>query len=114
MYDHLIFPHRYIIVIDDIWSNSVWNTIKIALVDNQLGSRIITTTRAIDVAEQIGGAYQLEPLSPDDSRKLFNQIILHSKDKCPPYHLSKVSQKILKKCGGIPLAIITIASMLAS
>lgn len=105
---------RYIIVIDDIWSNSVWNTIKIALVDNQLGSRIITTTRAIDVAEQIGGAYQLEPLSPDDSRKLFNQIILHSEDKCPPYHLSKVSQKILKKCGGIPLAIITIASMLAS
>lgn len=105
---------RYIVVIDDIWSKSVWKTIKYALVDNQLGSRIITTTRAVDVAEQVGGAYKLEPLSPDDSIKLFNQIIFHSEDKCHPYHLSEVSQKILKKCGGIPLAIITIASMLAS
>uniref|UniRef100_A0A0D9XT12 AAA+ ATPase domain-containing protein n=1 Tax=Leersia perrieri TaxID=77586 RepID=A0A0D9XT12_9ORYZ len=104
---------RYIIVIDDIWSNSVWQTIKYALLDNKLGSRIITTTRAINVAEQVGGAYQLEPLSPDDSRNLFNQIIFHSKDKCPP-HLTEISQNILKKCGGIPLAIITIASMLAS
>uniref|UniRef100_J3N8Z6 AAA+ ATPase domain-containing protein n=2 Tax=Oryza brachyantha TaxID=4533 RepID=J3N8Z6_ORYBR len=105
---------RYIVVIDDIWNISVWKTIKYALVDNQLGSRIITTTRAIDVAEQVGGAYQLEPLSPNDSIKLFSQIIFQSKDKFPPYHLSEVSQKIMKKCGGIPLAIITIASMLAS
>ncbi|XP_052137381.1 disease resistance protein PIK6-NP-like [Oryza glaberrima] len=104
----------YFIVIDDIWKGSVWQTIQKALIDNQCGSRIITTTRVRDVAKQIGGAYQLEPLSLDDSRKLFNQIIFHSKDKCPPYHLSEVSQKILKKCGGIPLAIITIASVLAS
>ncbi|KAF0907418.1 hypothetical protein E2562_017359 [Oryza meyeriana var. granulata] len=45
---------RYIVVIDDIWNNSVWKTIKYALVENELGSKIITTTRAIDVAEQVG------------------------------------------------------------
>uniref|UniRef100_A0A0D9XT13 AAA+ ATPase domain-containing protein n=1 Tax=Leersia perrieri TaxID=77586 RepID=A0A0D9XT13_9ORYZ len=105
---------RYIIVIDDVWDNSHWQTIRYALAENELGSRIIMTTRIVSIAKQIGGAYQLEPLSLDDSRKLFDQIIFPLKDKCLPYHLSEVSQKILKKCGGIPLAIITIASMLAS
>ncbi|KAL6842891.1 hypothetical protein ACP4OV_027204 [Aristida adscensionis] len=105
---------RYFIVIDDIWSIAVWNKIQYALTENERGSRVIMTTRKLDVAKQASMVYPLKALSHSDSRKLFNLRIYGSEDKCPPKELAGVSEGILKKCGGVPLAIITIASLLAS
>jgi hypothetical protein len=36
-----------------------------------------------------------------------------SEDKCP-HHLKEVLDEIIRKCGGLPLAIITMASLLAT
>ncbi|CAN6294008.1 unnamed protein product [Urochloa humidicola] len=105
---------RYFVVIDDIWSKSVWETIKHAFIENGRGNIIITTTRILDVAKQAGDVYKLQPLSPLDSRKLFYLRISGTEDKCPPNELVQLSESILKKCAGVPLAIITIAAMLAS
>jgi hypothetical protein len=55
----------------------------------------------------------MKPLSDQDSRSLFFKRIFGSEDVCPPY-LEEVSAGILKKCGGLPLAIITVSSLLAS
>ncbi|XP_037473919.1 disease resistance protein Pik-2-like [Triticum dicoccoides] len=104
---------RYFILIDDIWDKSVWNNIRCSLIENECGSRVIATTRILDVAKEVGGVYQLKPLSTSDSRKLFYQRIFGTEDKCPHIQLAEVSENILQKCGGIPLAIITLASMLA-
>jgi hypothetical protein len=82
--------------------------------ENECGSRIITTTRNLDVAKQTGSVYQMEPLSLTDSTKLFCHRIFGSEDKCPPHNLVEVAGKILKKYGGVPLAIITMASMLSN
>jgi hypothetical protein len=106
--------NSYFIVIDDIWSCSVWNTVRHAFIENQCGSRIITTTRILDVAKQANGIYELRPLSPSYSRKLFYQRVFGTEDGAPPNHLAEVSENILKKCGGVPLAVITIASLLAT
>uniref|UniRef100_A0A8R7JXB3 Uncharacterized protein n=1 Tax=Triticum urartu TaxID=4572 RepID=A0A8R7JXB3_TRIUA len=105
---------RYFIVIDDIWDKSAWGSIRCALIENECDSRVITTTRIMDVAKEAGGVYQLKPLSSSDSRQLFHQRIFGSRDKCPPVQLAEISENILGKCGGVPLAIITLASMLAS
>jgi hypothetical protein len=78
------------------------------------GSKIIITTRNRSVAEHVGGGvYELKPLSDDDSRKLLSKRVFDTDDGCPP-SLREVTGKILKNCGGVPLAIITIASLLAS
>ncbi|XP_052136661.1 disease resistance protein PIK6-NP-like [Oryza glaberrima] len=103
---------RYFIVVDDIWDKSTWKMIKCSLPENEHGSGIITTTRILDVGKQVGGVYQLKPLSMLDSVKLFYLRIFGYEDKCPT-ELAQLSENILKKCGGLPLAIITIASMLA-
>ncbi|KAG2562626.1 hypothetical protein PVAP13_8KG271105 [Panicum virgatum] len=58
---------RYLIVIDDIWNTSVWKIIQCAFIDNECGSIVISTTRNLDVAENIGGVNQLQPLSLGDS-----------------------------------------------
>lgn len=57
--------------------------------------------------------YEIQPLNEQDSKVLFFKRVFHSKIYCPP-HLEQVSQAIIKRCCGLPLAIIGIASLLAS
>ncbi|XP_021317581.1 uncharacterized protein LOC8068739 [Sorghum bicolor] len=109
---------RYFIIVDDIWDESAWNLINDALVDNNCGSRVITTTRVAGVAASCcslngGTVYKLKPLSHDYSKKLFYERIFGHEDSCYP-ELKEISEKILRKCYGVPLAIITIASLLAN
>ncbi|VAH40334.1 unnamed protein product [Triticum turgidum subsp. durum] len=110
---------RYLIVIDDIWDEELWIVIKCAFSSsNNFGSRLITTTRIVSVSESCCSStndsiYTMEPLSDDDSERLFYKRIFSQESGCPP-EFKEVSGAILKKCGGVPLAIITIASLLAS
>ena len=98
--------NRYFIVIDDIWETQTWETIKCAFVDSHPESRLIITTRIVDVATKAGGIYHMEPLSDDYSKMLFYTRTSGSEGP------AEVTTKILKKCGGVPLAITTIASLL--
>ncbi|XP_052150594.1 disease resistance protein PIK6-NP-like [Oryza glaberrima] len=109
---------RYLIIIDDIWRIQAWDLVKSALPDNSCQSRIITTTRISTVAESCCSTlkdriYYIEPLNEVESRELFFKRIFATEHGCPP-HLEEVSNEILKKCGGLPLAILSIASSLAN
>jgi hypothetical protein len=108
--------YRYFIVIDDIWDISVWKIIRCALPDHNQGCKIIATTHIFKVAEEVGHVYKMKPLSLHSSRILLYRRIFgnKNKDKCPDEELAKVSDMILTKCAGVPLTIITIASLLAS
>ncbi|WVZ94832.1 hypothetical protein U9M48_040676, partial [Paspalum notatum var. saurae] len=111
--DHL-HNKRYIVVIDDVWDKEAWETIKFALPNNDLGSRIITTTRSVKVAKYCSShVYEIEPLSFDDSKRLFFKRAFGSEDSSYP-HLDDVPDRILRKCSGLPLAIVTISSMLTN
>ncbi|XP_044961963.1 disease resistance protein RGA5-like [Hordeum vulgare subsp. vulgare] len=109
---------RYLIVIDDIWEEDIWKYIECALYKNKLQSRVITTTRSVSVSEAClnstnGTIHRMKPVSDEDSQILFHRRIFQSEEKCPE-DLQIVSRDILRKCGGVPLAIITIASLLVS
>ncbi|XBH59639.1 hypothetical protein VPH35_114342 [Triticum aestivum] len=110
---------RYLIVIDDIWDMSTWEIVKCALEESnpELGeskveSRIIVTTRICEVAEKVGGVYNIKLLSDDMSKQLFCRRLWGAKGTIHDDETSEVSTKILRKCGGVPLSIITIASLL--
>ncbi|GJN34293.1 hypothetical protein PR202_gb22942 [Eleusine coracana subsp. coracana] len=104
---------RYLIVLDDVWEKSSWEKIRSALADNHLGSRIVTTTRNLDFADEVGATYELKPLSSENSKKLFFRTVFGCEDKQPGDEFTAVADKILEKCGGVPLAIITLGKLLA-
>nr|UBY06920.1 NBS-LRR disease resistance protein [Dasypyrum villosum] len=108
---------RYLIVIDDLWTSSTWDIISRAFADGDCCSRIIVTTEIKDVAlacsrHQFKYIYEMSPLNGDQSRKLFLGRVFGSENCCPP-DFKEVSYEIIQKCGGLPLAIENIASMLA-
>ncbi|CAM0150554.1 unnamed protein product [Urochloa decumbens] len=100
---------RYIIVVDDLWDKETWKTIKHALQDSNRGSRVIITTRNSEVSTKANDVYKLKPLSHEKSKELFyKRVSRRNGDN----QLGNVSNKIIDKCDGVPLAIIAIASLL--
>jgi len=100
-------------LVDDIWSVSAWESIRDTLPKSKKGNSIVVTTRFKSVAEacrrQRGLVHELKPLSDKNSYKLFRQII-SSAPKVP----TEDARALLKKCGGLPLAIILVAGLVAS
>ena len=109
---------RYLIVVDDLWDTAAWDVINQLFPKCSQGSRIITTTQIEDVAlacccndpEQV---FEMKPLDDDHSRKLFFGRLFGSESNCPE-ELKQVSSQIVEICGGLPLATISIASLLAN
>uniref|UniRef100_A0A0D9XVF0 WRKY domain-containing protein n=1 Tax=Leersia perrieri TaxID=77586 RepID=A0A0D9XVF0_9ORYZ len=109
---------RYLIIIDDLWATSTWDIIKCTLPDGNSCSRILITTEIEDLALQFcsydsKNIFKMKPLGEDDSRTLFFSSVFGSHSNCPP-ELSEASYDIVRKCGGLPLAIVTIAGLLVS
>nr|CAB3452116.1 unnamed protein product [Digitaria exilis] len=117
--------NRYLIVIDDVWTTQAWEAIEYKLVtartNNNCGGRIIVTTRIEAVAEAcstfstVSGRYihHMEPLKLEDSKKLFLSKAFGKMDATYPEELKEEMDKILTKCSGIPLAIVSVANILA-
>ncbi|CAL2258498.1 unnamed protein product [Prunus armeniaca] len=108
---------KYLIVLDDVWHTNEWETVKYVLPTGNFGSRVIVTTRKADVAftscsESKGKVYHLKPLPADKSWNLFTRKAFQGKP-CPPYLYEKC-KRILKKCEGLPLAIVAIGGVLAT
>ncbi|WVZ96516.1 hypothetical protein U9M48_042146 [Paspalum notatum var. saurae] len=102
------------IVIDDIWDKELWKLIKCALQESHCGSRLVITTRNLEVATLADEVHKIQPLSPEKSKKLLYTRIVDGEGKNFETPSAEACEKILKKCRGVPLAIITIASLLAS
>ncbi|KAF8394132.1 hypothetical protein HHK36_020338 [Tetracentron sinense] len=107
---------RYVVILDDIWSIHAWEALKYALPDSNCGSRIMVTTRSSDIASfckgLYGHVYNLESLASEDSWTLFCKKAF-GENSYPP-ELLEVSENILKRCGGLPLAIVAICSFLST
>ncbi|TVU11795.1 hypothetical protein EJB05_45399, partial [Eragrostis curvula] len=112
---------RYLILIDDVWSTTAWYAIRSKLPNSNCGSRIIVTTRIDTVAKACSDGnddhiHHMEKLNHEDSKHLFERKAFGSaRNPCLEDQSWKdVTEKILKKCNGLPLAIVSIASLLAS
>ncbi|PIN21530.1 hypothetical protein CDL12_05776 [Handroanthus impetiginosus] len=104
---------KYLIVMDDVWSRDVWNDIKLFFPDNKSGSRIMVTTRLLNVVGSLGchNPYLLDFLDEDQSWNLFCEEAFT--EGCPP-ELEEIGKKIARSCRGLPLAIVVIGGLLSN
>ncbi|KAF6993125.1 hypothetical protein CFC21_010058 [Triticum aestivum] len=117
----------YIIVIDNLWASSTWDIINHALPKGNCCSRILATTEVEAIAQTCADTskympskkesnpkyiFKKEPLSEHESRELFLSTVFGHEAECPQ-GLKEVSNEIIKRSGGNPLAIIILASLFA-
>ncbi|KAK4433091.1 putative late blight resistance proteinR1B-16 [Sesamum alatum] len=107
---------RYLIVMDDMWSTKAWDDVKMIFPDDDNGSRIIVTTRLLDVASYVDSSstppHEMHFLDEDQSWNLLRQIVF-KQEECPA-ELEKIGKMIARSCGGLPLAIVVIAGLLST
>ncbi|CAM9002459.1 unnamed protein product [Rhodiola kirilowii] len=113
--NQLLTGKKYMIVLDDLQSVDQWNGSKNAFPDNNCRCRVVVTTRSEDIAtidwrKGRDVIYNLKPLSSEDSWELFRNKAFREGRYNPDF--LEVSEKILKKCMGLPLAIVAISGVL--
>ncbi|PON72369.1 NB-ARC domain containing protein [Parasponia andersonii] len=107
---------RFLLVLDDVWNENTqkWRRLKDLLINGGKGSRTMLTTRSKAVAMTAGTRklYHLGILDEEESWYLFKKMAFEQGQEPNDSNIVKTGREIVKKCKGIPLAIITIGSML--
>ncbi|VAH99269.1 unnamed protein product [Triticum turgidum subsp. durum] len=108
---------RYFIVLDDMWNIHDWNWIYGITIphNNNKGSRIIVTTQDVGLAKECTSEtliYHHQPLQMSDTIDL---LLRKSRKRCEDMQKDKNRVKqLVKKCGRVPLAILTIGGILST
>ncbi|XP_049346816.1 putative late blight resistance protein homolog R1A-10 [Solanum verrucosum] len=105
---------RYLVVVDDIWSRDVWDSISQIFPNRNNGSRVLLTTRETDVAiyANTSSHHKMNLLDLDNSWKLLRDKVFGLEHDHPP-ELEEIGKKIAEKCQGLPLIISVIAGHLS-
>ncbi|XP_059276748.1 putative late blight resistance protein homolog R1A-3 [Lycium ferocissimum] len=105
---------RYLVVVDDIWSMDVWDSIRRIFPDCNNRSRILLTTRETEVAKyaNTSSPHEMKLLNLDNSWKLLRDKVFGVEHDHPP-ELEEIGKKIVEKCQGLPLTILVIAGHLS-
>ncbi|KAK2643519.1 hypothetical protein Ddye_025282 [Dipteronia dyeriana] len=110
---------RFLLVLDDVWSKNydLWKILISPFLTGARGSRIILTTRSIEVALTIRGPsdyYDLKLLSDDDCWSVFTNHAFENRDIAAHLNSEAFREKVVEKCGGLPLAARTLGGLLRS
>nr|XP_023924981.1 disease resistance protein RPM1-like isoform X2 [Quercus suber] len=110
---------RYVVVFDDVWDMTFWRIVKLALPDENKGSRVVITTRdesvvPSDKQSPFYHVYKLSHLSFENARELFCKKVFQCEGGICPRELNESSNSIIKRCDGLPLAIATIGGLLST
>ncbi|GMY35109.1 disease resistance protein rpp13, partial [Fagus crenata] len=109
-----LMEHRFLIVLDDFQTADVWVKLIRPFADAVNGSRVILTTRDLNVAKQAdpwSSPLQLRPLADEESWSLFLKKV-GGQEYNTDINNSKAD--ILRICHGLPLAIVLLGGVLST
>ncbi|XP_019704027.1 putative disease resistance RPP13-like protein 3 isoform X2 [Elaeis guineensis] len=106
---------RYLVVMDDVWSVDVWRQMHHIFPNGNNGSRILLTTRNVEVARRAEPwipPHELHPLNDTQSLELFRRKAFPPKQDVPT-ELAALAKGLAKRCGGLPLALVVLGGFLS-
>ena len=113
---------KYLVVMDDVWSSEVWNSMRLFLPEEAKdGSKVLITTRNQEIALHCTSSkafiYELRIMNEDESWQLFlKKAFLGTGTTTPNLttELEDLGKKIVTKCKGLPLAIVVLGGLLST
>ncbi|XP_031381555.1 putative disease resistance protein RGA3 [Punica granatum] len=110
---------KFLLVLDDVWNDnrSKWLDLEGSLMNGAKGSKILVTTRHRSVVKTMTPTtcHELRGGLPEDqSLDLLMRMAGKQEYEWKTQNLEEIAKEILKKCGGVPLAIRTIGRLLVS
>ncbi|XP_031092720.1 putative late blight resistance protein homolog R1A-10 [Ipomoea triloba] len=108
-----LMGQRYLIVMDDIWSTTAWDSVQGCFPNDNNGSRILLTSRLKMVAEYASSSnstINMPFLDANESWNLFCNVFGQTEFLSV---FEQIGRDIVKKCNGLPLAITLVASLLS-
>ncbi|GAU46061.1 hypothetical protein TSUD_401400 [Trifolium subterraneum] len=112
----VLIGKKYLLVLDDVWNRSqeCWERLLLPLYYGSVGSKIIVTTRDKEVASVMKSTelHNLKQLKKSECWSMFVKHAFHGRNASDYLDLESIGEKILEKCGGLPLAVKTLGSLL--
>ncbi|KAJ4968127.1 hypothetical protein NE237_014828 [Protea cynaroides] len=111
---------RFLLVLDDVWSEErfadKWVTLIEPLRSGIAGSKVIVTTRSNEIARIVATNYthHLGILSELECWSLFCRRAFSNGGPQETPTLVEIGKRILNKCGGVPLAVKVLGSLMYS
>ncbi|KAF5941407.1 hypothetical protein HYC85_019049 [Camellia sinensis] len=113
---------KYLLVLDDVWNENPdkWELLKFSLlaIGGSKGSRIIATTRSMNVVSTMGMelslTYHLKVMSENDSWTMFAKIAFADGGPTETQNLVAIGRRMVEKCKGLPIAIRSLAGLMYS
>ncbi|XVF74779.1 hypothetical protein PTKIN_Ptkin13bG0139100 [Pterospermum kingtungense] len=105
---------KFVILLDDIWERVDLSKIGIPLPTQENGSKLVFTTRSIKVCGQmkVDDKIEVQCLPEEKAWELFQENVGEETLDSNPC-IRRLAREVAKECGGLPLALITIAQALA-
>ncbi|KAI3409221.1 uncharacterized protein J3R85_019579 [Psidium guajava] len=115
---NLVENKRCLFVMDDVWEvrREDWLGLRDLLEGVSEGSRVIVTSQNKSIASTMGPVppYNLGSLSSEDSLTLFTKWAFDEGQEKNYPDLMVIAEQIVSKCGGNPMAVKTLGSLLYS
>ncbi|CAI9099925.1 OLC1v1036821C1 [Oldenlandia corymbosa var. corymbosa] len=107
---------KYLIVLDDVWNIDAWERIKQSFPDDNVGSRILITSRIQNLMAQGKvincSVHPLRFLSDEESWGIMKGKLLRFHSSPLDDELSEIAKNIAKHCRGLPLSVVLVAGVL--
>ncbi|KAG5556091.1 hypothetical protein RHGRI_006650 [Rhododendron griersonianum] len=115
----LLSDDKFLLFLDDVWNEDVvkWRKLEDLLIGGEsTGSRIVVTTRSEKVAFIVKtrsiAPYKLRGLSNSECLTILVELAFKEGEEGNHEHLVNIGEEIVVKCGGVPLAAVTLGSLL--
>ncbi|MBA0637300.1 hypothetical protein Godav_029505 [Gossypium davidsonii] len=107
LFETLSRKSRFVVILDDIWEPVSLE--KVGIPEPSTGIKLVLTTRSLEVCQKMGcRAIKVEPLVTEEAWNLFSEKV--GRDILNVTGVKPIAKKIAKRCGGLPLGVITVAS----